>query len=108
MTYTSSRGYTIVFPSTNLSYGSVPANEDLSSMGARCSSQFNVIAFPNKANLATTPTIKIFECTAKKAVSLPSNAYRQITLADGRIFIIEIMDGAWKTFADMITIQSAQ
>lgn len=105
MTYTSSRGHTIVFPSSNLSYGSFPLNEDLSSMWARCSSQFNVIAFVNKPNLATTPTIKIFECTAKKSVTLPSNAYRQISLADGRIFIIEIMDGAWKTFADMITIQ---
>ena len=105
MIYTSSKGYTITFPSRNLSYGSVPANEDLSSMWARCSSQFNVIAFANKPNLATTPTVKIFECTAKKTVTLPSNAYRQITLSDGRIFIIEIMDGAWKTFVDMITIQ---
>ncbi|MEI7562762.1 MAG: hypothetical protein WCJ39_03460 [bacterium] len=32
MLYKSTRGQTITFPSTNLSYGSVPVNEDLSSM----------------------------------------------------------------------------
>ena len=106
LTYTSSsKWYSIVLPSSNISYAGVTLNEDFDISGLRCSSQMNVIKFSDKALLSTNPTIKIFECTAKKDITLPSNAFLQTKLSDGRIFLIEIMDGAWKDFASNITIQ---
>ena len=106
MTYTSaSKGYSIVFPSSNISYAGVTLNEDFDISGLRCSSQINVIKYSDKALLNTNPTVKIFECTAKKDITLPSNAFMQTKLADGRIMLIEIMNGAWKDFAENITIQ---
>ena len=65
----------------------------------------NVIKYSDKALLETNPTVKIFECTAKKDIILPSNAFLQTKLADGRIMLIEIMDGAWKDFASNMAIQ---
>ncbi len=105
LTYTSSKGYTIVLPSSNISYASVSLNPDFTIVGVKCSSQINVIKYADEANLATTPTLKIFECTAKSDITLPSNAFLQMKIADGRTFIVEIMDGAWKDFASNITIQ---
>ena len=109
LTYTSSsKWYSMVLPSSNISYAGVTLNEDFDISGLRCSSQINVIKFSDKALLATNPTVKIFECTAKKDITLPSNAFLQTKLADGRIFLIEIMDGAWKDFASNITITSTK
>lgn len=106
LTYTStSKWYSIFFPSSNISYAGVALNEDFNISGLRCSAQMNVIKFSDKALLATNPTVKIFECTAKKDITLPSNAFLQTKIADGRIFLIEIMDGAWKDFASNIIIQ---
>ncbi len=103
LTYTSStKWYSIFFPSSNISYASVPLNEDFDIDNLRCSAQINVIKFSDKALLSTNPTVKIFECTAKKDITLPSNAFVQTKLADGRIMLIEIMDGAWKDFASNI------
>lgn len=64
----------------------------------------NVIKYADKDFLATNPTVKIFECTAKNAITLPSNAFLQVKLSDTKVFIIEIMDGAWKDFAENIQI----
>ncbi|MCX6823078.1 MAG: hypothetical protein NTX91_03745 [candidate division SR1 bacterium] len=105
LTYTSSKGYTIVLPSSNISYAGVGFNPDFTIAGLKCSSQTNVIKYADEANLSTNPTVKIFECTAKKDITLPSNAFLQTKLSDGRVFVIEIMDGAWKDFASNITIQ---
>jgi len=92
-------------PSSNISYAGVTLNPDFTIAGLKCTSQMNVIKYADEAMLDTSPTVKIFECTAKKDITLPSNAFLQSTIADGRIFIIEIMDGAWKDFASNITIQ---
>lgn len=106
LTYTSTtKWYTIVFPSSNISYAGATLDEDFEISGLKCSSQMNVIKYSDKALLATNPTVKIFECTAKKDITLPSNAFLQTKVADGRIFLIEIMDGAWKDFAQNISIQ---
>ncbi len=109
LTYTSSsKWYSMVLPSSNISYAGVTLDEDFDISGLRCSSQMNVIKFSDKALLNTNPTVKIFECTAKKDITLPSNAFLQTKLSDGRIFLIEIMDGAWKDFASNITITSTK
>lgn len=92
-------------PSSNISYAGVGFNPDFTIAGLKCSSQTNVIKYADEANLSTNPTVKIFECTAKKDITLPSNAFLQTKLSDGRVFVIEIMDGAWKDFASNITIQ---
>ena len=109
MTYTSStKGYSLVFPSSNISYAGATLDEDFDIAWLNCTAQMNVIKYSDEAMLSTNPTVKIFECTSKKAVTLPSNAFLQTALSDGRIFIIEIMNGAWKDFASNIKIQLTQ
>ena len=108
MIYVSSRGHTITFPSRSISYGGVSLDEDLSSLGLHCTSQLNVVAFANKPSLASAPALKIFECTSKRALTLSSDAYRQIVLSDGRIFILKIIDPSWKAFSDNVSIQLTQ
>lgn len=106
LSYTSSsKWYTIVFPSSNISYASVSLSDEPDIDNLRCVGQMNVIKYADKDLLSTHPTVRIFECSAKKDIVLPSPAYLQSKLSDGRIFVIQIMDGAWKDFAQNIVIQ---
>ncbi len=102
--FKSTRWHTIKFPSQNLSYAGVDLDDDLTMPGIRCSFQMNIVSFPNKPLLQTNPSIKIYECTVKSEIAL-SNKFISKTIADGRTFIIEIMDPSWKNFADNIVIE---
>lgn len=102
--FKSTRWHTITLPSPNLSYAWVDLDDDLTMPGIRCSFQMNIVSFPNKPLLQTSPAIKIYECTVKSEISL-SNKFISKTIADWRTFIIEIVDPAWKDFADNIIIQ---
>lgn len=102
--FKSTRWHTITLPSPNLSYAWVDLDDDLTVPGIRCSFQMNIVSFPNKPLLQTNPSVKIYECTVKSEISL-SNKFISKTIADWRTFIIEIVDPAWKDFADNIIIQ---
>ena len=66
MTFTSStRGYSIIFPSMNIAYEAANVDESLDLPGVRCSTQMNVTKFSDKATLSDAPKIKIFSCTIK-------------------------------------------
>ena len=65
MTFTSNRGYAIIFPSSNIAYEATNVDEDLGLPGVRCSSQMNVTKFSEKASLTDSPKVKVFTCSIK-------------------------------------------
>lgn len=66
MTFTSStRGYSVVFPSMNIAYEAINVDEDLGLPGVRCSTQMNVTKFSDKATMTDSPKVRIFSCTIK-------------------------------------------
>ncbi len=106
MTFTSStRGYSIVFPSSNIAYEALNVDESLDLPGVRCSTQMNVTKFADKATLSDDPKIKIFTCAIKGALNNLGNSILQITSPNGISFLIQIVDPARAEFATNIVIQ---
>lgn len=106
MTFTSStRGYSIIFPSMNIAYEAINVDESLDLPGVRCSSQMNITKFSDKATLTDNPKIRIFTCTIKGTLNSLWNSILQKTSANGITFLIQIMDPAWAEFANSIIIQ---
>jgi len=65
MTFTSNRGFSIIFPSSNIAYEAINVDDSLDLPGVRCSTQMNVTKFSDKATLTDDPRVKIFTCTIK-------------------------------------------
>ena len=63
MIYTSSRGYTLKFPSPNISYRTALESNDLGIAGTKCSAVIKVSAYANKDTVETNPSIRIWECS---------------------------------------------
>lgn len=106
MTFTSSsRGYSVVFPSMNIAYEAINVDESLDLPGVRCSSQMNLTKFSEKATMHDAPKIKILTCTIKGTLSDLWNSIIQKTSANGIQFLIQIIDPAWYDFANNISVQ---
>lgn len=99
----SSRWYKIVFPSRNISFSSVNVEQDFGQLWVNCFTQTNVISYPNKDNLQTNPSIKIYECNIKKWFQESD----QIILKKvwDKNFVIEIIDPSWIEFVNNTSIQ---
>ncbi|EKD25598.1 MAG: hypothetical protein ACD_80C00012G0014 [uncultured bacterium (gcode 4)] len=104
MTFTSNRGYSVIFPSMNIAYESLSADEDLGLPGVRCSTQMNVTKFSDKATLSDDPKVRIFSCTIKGTLSDIWNSILSKTSANGIQFLIQILDPSWAEFAANIQI----
>lgn len=104
ITFTSNRGYSIVFPSSNITYESLNVDEGLDLPGVRCSAQMDITKFADKATLHDTPMVRIFTCTIKGTLNNLGNSIIQKTAANGMQFLIQIMDAAWMDFATNIQI----
>lgn len=106
MTFTSStRWYSIVFPSMNIAYEAANVDINLGLPGVRCSTQMNVTKFSDKATLGDNPKIKIFSCTIAGTLNNLWNSIIQRTSVNGINFLIQIMDSAWAEFANNLIIQ---
>ncbi|MFA6256501.1 MAG: hypothetical protein WC606_04960, partial [Candidatus Absconditabacterales bacterium] len=106
MTFTSStRGYSIVFPSMNIAYEALNVDEDLDLPGVRCSTQMNVTKFSDKATMRDAPKIRIYSCVIKGTLNNVGNSIIQRTSANDITFLIQILDPAWAEFANTIVIQ---
>ncbi len=106
MVFTSStRGYSIVFPSMNIAYEAINVDEGLDLPGVRCSTQMNVTKFSDKATMSDSPKIKIFTCTIKGTLNNLWNSIIQKTSANDITFLIQIVDPAWAEFAMNTVIQ---
>lgn len=105
ITFTSSRGYSIVFPSSNITYESLNVDEDLGLPGVRCSTQMDITKFSDKATLHEDPKVRIFTCSIKGTLNNVWNSIIQKTAANWMKFLIQIMDPARSEFAANISIQ---
>jgi len=105
MTFTSStRGYSIIFPSSNLAYEALNVDEDLDLPGVRCSTLMNITKYADKATMRDAPKVKVFSCSIKGTLNNLWNSLLQKTSANGIQFLIQIVDPAWAEFAANITI----
>lgn len=104
LTFTSSRGYTIVFPSSNISYESIHVDENLDLPGVRCSTRMDVIKYSDKAMIHDSPAVSIYLCNIKWTLPHLGNSIIQKESANGMKFLIKINDAAWMDFANNIQI----
>jgi len=99
------RWYTMIFPSSNISYTSDATDEDFNQAGVRCTHAIKAIQYKNKEQLKDNPSVTIYECTAKNWIQVQWNNYIIKELGDKK-FVIQINDPAWYDFAKNITIES--
>jgi len=104
ITFNSSRGYSIIFPSSNISYESLNVDDTLDLPGVRCSVQMDVTKYADKATLHDDPKVKIFTCSIKGTLNNLGNSIIQKESANGTKFLIQVMDAARMDFAKNITI----
>lgn len=105
MTFTSSsRGYSIIFPSMNIAYESMNVDENLDLPGVRCSTKMNITKFADKATMNDDPKVRIFSCSIKGTLNNLGNSIIQKTSVNGIQFLIQILDPAWSDFATNIAI----
>jgi len=105
LTFTSSRWYSLVFPSSNVAYEAMNINDDLWLPGVRCSSQMNITKFADKETIHEDPKISIFTCNIKWTLNNLWTTFIQKESENGIKFIIQIKDSAWMDFATHIQIQ---
>lgn len=98
------RWYSITFPSRNIAYETVNIDEALDLPGVRCSTQMNVVKYSDKALLASDPKVKIFMCTIQGTLNNLWNSIIQKTNLTGDNFLIQIVDPSWAQFANNIQI----
>ena len=104
MTYNSSRGgYSMSFPSSNISYTSDAVSEDFDQVWVRCSYTVKVIQYKNKEELQTNPAVIVYECSFKNDFTLPGGNFFLKELGDKK-FVVEVRDPAWFDFAKNIVI----
>lgn len=104
ITFTSSRGYAIVFPSSNITYESLNVDESLDLPGVRCSTQMDITKFADKATLHDDPKVRIFTCSIKWTLNNLGNSIMQKESANWTKFLIQVMDAARMDFATNIQI----
>ena len=103
LTFTSSRGHSFIFPSSNIAYQWVSAGEDFGQVWVNCFSAMNVVKYPDKELVETQPSVIIYECTVKNSFDDSDNTliYRNVW---DKHFVIKIVDSAWVDFANNIEI----
>jgi len=104
LTFISSRGYSIVFPSSNIAYEAVNISDDLGLPGVRCTSQMNITKFADKETMHEDPKVSVFVCTVKWTLNNIWNTMIQKESENWTKFIIQIVDSARYEFANNISI----
>ncbi len=96
LVYTSTRWYTLKFPSPNISYRTALETSDLGVAGTKCSAVIKVSAYANKDTVETNPSIRIWECSTVGKIDTSTT----IQYALGNvIFVAQVLDPAWVSFA---------
>ena len=96
--YKSSRwGYSLKFPSSNISYSASSVKENFGRNDISCSYVINVIKYSEKENLETSPAIRIYECqwTVEKSWAPGIIVYPRVN----KKFIVQMNDWAWNDFS---------
>ncbi len=102
--FTSRRGHTIVFPSSNIAYAGKSIQEDFSIAWVNCFSVMNVVEYSQKELVDQKWSVKVYECTTKDGFDDSSQnlIYKKVWDQE---FIIEIVDPSWVKFGNNITIK---
>jgi len=102
--YSSSRwGYTLQFPSSNISYAASSVRENFWRNDVSCSYVINVIKYSEKENLEVSPAVRIYECSWKVDKSWAPDilVYPRV----GKVFVVQMNDGAWYDFSMHLKIE---
>lgn len=102
--FTSRRGHTIVFPSSNIAYAGKSVQEDFDTAWVNCFSVMNVVQYSEKELVDQKWSVKIYECTVKDGFDDSSDKLIYKELADQK-FVIEIVDPAWVQFGNNVNIK---
>ena len=96
--YKSSRwGYSLQFPSSNISYSVSSVKEDFWRNDVSCSYVINVIKYSDKENLEVSPSVRIYECqwAVEKSWANDIIVYPRMD----KKFVVKMNDGAWNDFS---------
>ncbi len=101
--FTSRRGHTIVFPSSNIAYAGKSVQNDFDQVGVNCFSVMNVVKYSEKESVNDKWSVKIYECSIKEWFddAVENLIYKAIW---DKNFVIEIVDPSWIKFANNINI----
>lgn len=103
LTFTSSRGHSFIFPSSNLAYQGVNVSEDFGQVWVNCFSAMNVVKYADKELVESQGNVVIYECKVKNTFddSDKTLIYKKVWDKD---FVIKINDPARVNFANNIEI----
>ena len=99
LVYNSSRwGYSLQFPSSNISYVVSPASENFGRSDIKCSYVISAIKYSEKENLEVSPSIRIYEClwTVTKSWAPEILVYPR----EDKLFVAQLNDSSWWDFAN--------
>lgn len=105
--FTSSRGYTIVFPSSNIAFQGLNNDESLGIDGvAGCWTQMNVVHFDSAEYVLDNPAVVMYDCIDVDDEIGPLNTYiRRDGTESGKIFFIKVLNEEWREFAEAIVVE---
>lgn len=98
LAYNSARwGYTLKFPSSNISYSVSSVKENFGRDDVKCSYVINVIKYSEKENLEVSPSVRIYECdwSVEKSWAQWIIVYPRLD----KKFIVQMNDGSWNDFS---------
>jgi len=98
LVYKSARwGYSLQFPSSNISYSVSSVKENFGRDDVKCSYVINVIKYSEKENLEISPAIRVYECDWSV-----NESWAQGIVVYPRVdkkFVVQMNDGAWYDFS---------
>ncbi len=104
LVYKSARwGYSLQFPSSNISYSVSSVKENFGRDDVNCSYVINVIKYSDKENLEVSPAIRIYECqwSVEKSWAQWIVVYPRLD----KKFIVQLNDGSWNDFSMNLKFQ---
>jgi hypothetical protein len=103
LTFTSRRGHTFVFPSSNIAYAGQSIQKSFEQVWVSCFSVMNVVEYSQKDLVDQKWSVKIYECNIKDSFDDSDKKLIHKSFAK-KDFVIEISDPAWVEFANNIEI----
>lgn len=104
LVYKSARwGYTLKFPSSNISYSVSSVKENFGRDDIKCTYVINVIKYSEKENLEISPAVRIYECDWSV-----NESWAQGIVVYPRVdkkFVVQMNDGAWYDFSTHLNFE---
>ena len=102
--YKSARwGYTLKFPSSNISYSVSSVKENFGRDDVKCSYVINVIKYSEKENLEISPAIRVYECdwSVNESWAPGIVVYPRLD----KKFVVQMNDGSWYDFSTHLNFE---